>query len=69
MKQKVHWTTRDKYSQSMLMLDDVTGLAWLHGHGGHIIKPSSELTIHSGPRAIRKPIYQAAIRTGYNVQS
>lgn len=68
MRQKVHWTTKEKYSQSFLVRDDATGLAWLHDRDEHIIKPSSELTIHAGPRAIRKPIYKGAIRTGNNVK-
>ncbi len=69
MTQKVHWTTKDRYSQSPLVLDEATGLAWLHDWHGNIILPSSELTIHTGPRAIRKPIYKAAIKAGYDVEA
>jgi hypothetical protein len=67
--QKVHWTTKDKYSQSPLVLDEATGLAWLYDLAGNIIPPSLELKIHAGPIAIRKRIYQAAIDAGYNVEA
>lgn len=69
IKQKVHWTANTKYSQSPLVLDHETGLAWLYAPGGRVIKPSKDLTIHSGYVAIRKPIYQAAIRAGYRVKT
>lgn len=67
MDQKVHWIDGGKYSQSKLTLDTNTGLAWLWDNKGNLIKPARSLTIHAGPRAIRKHIYQAAIKAGYLV--
>ncbi len=69
MTQKVHYTMPDKYSQAPLTLDEATGLAWLYDRHGNIVPPSPELTIRTGPVAIRKRIYQAAIRAGYNVEA
>ncbi len=69
MNQKVHWSRNDKYTQSLLALDEATGLAWLHDRDGQIIPPSPDLTIQTGPVAIRKLIYQAAKRAGYNVKA
>jgi hypothetical protein len=69
VRQKVQWTTRDRYSQSPLILDEATGLAWLCDRDGNVITPSPELTIQTGPVAIRKSIYQAAIKAGYKVKA
>jgi hypothetical protein len=66
---KVHWTTTDTYSQSPLVLDEATGLAWLHDRDGQIITPSPDLTIQTGPVAIHKPIYKGAIKAGYSVKA
>ena len=68
-RQKVHWTTETQYSQSPLVYERSSGLAWLRDRDGRVIRPSSDLTIHTGPVAIRKPIYRAAIRAGYSVKA
>jgi hypothetical protein len=69
MRQKVHWTIKGRYSQSQLVLEEATGLAWLRDRDGKVITPSPELIIQTGPEAIRKRIYQAAIKAGYIVNA
>ena len=66
-KQKVHYTTKDRCSQTSLVPDPSTGLAWLRDKYGKLIHPSADLTTWSGPVAIQR-VYQAAIKAGYKVK-